>query len=137
MSEDWEATDWEATNLGGYNYKSVPEFSTGIATSSRSQPSVKKYPSNTNLTGSKPNLRTQDLKSQNINNQRSQIQTKNIGYPTTAAPVATVGDPNTVSRRRAKQKNPQHYRTEYRLSRRAVGLSPDAEDTKAVTTNQR
>ena len=98
MSEDWEATDWEATNLGGYNYKSVPEFSTGIATSSRSQPSVKKFPSNTHL--KKSDVRTHH--SQNINNQRSQIQTKIIGHPTTAAPVAAVGVPNTVSKKKSE-----------------------------------
>ena len=32
VSEDWEATEWEARNLGGYQRKTVPEFSTGIAT---------------------------------------------------------------------------------------------------------
>ena len=96
VSEDWEATDWEATNPD-YKRKSVPEFSTGIATSRERTANHKKYPSNTHR--KKSDVRTHHSPKQQPK------ESDNIGYPTTP-----VGVPNTVSRR-AKQKNQQQYRT--------------------------
>ena len=88
MSEDWEATDWEAINLGGYQRKSVPEFSTGIATpqfANRHQ----EVPTNTHLKESEAIFEHATLRT---NNHRSQITSKH-------------------GEQKAKQKNQQQYRT--------------------------